>query len=57
MKVIGPLFLDDLQAELPRIRALSEGEKPTSRVSGEALGAHRIRSGVRLRQLPDHRLP
>ena len=53
-KVIEPLFLDDLRAEFRRLQA--RRDRPAE-VQGQARLAAALRPGVRLRQLPDHRLP
>ena len=59
LKVIEPLFLDDLRAELNRLRARKDSRRRAElRSLSEAAGRDEVlRSGLRLRQLPDHRLP
>jgi hypothetical protein len=57
LKVIGPLFLDELREELERIKARkTERKQDIGRVPEQADAADLPRSGVRLRQLPRHRL-
>ena len=59
LKVIEPLFLDDLRAEFRRLQARRDGRSMADlRKFRDKLGnAAALRSGVRLRQLPHHRLP
>ena len=59
LKVIGPLFLDDLRAEFERLkRRKDKRRRARTKVLSEAAWRDEVlRSGLRLRQFPDHRLP
>ena len=59
LKVIEPLFMDDLRAEFERLRSRRDSRRLAElhRVSGETRSAEVLRSGLRLRQLSDHCLP
>ena len=56
LKVIGPLFLDDLRAEFNRLRARKDKRRRrrTDSLSEAAWRDEVLRSGLWLRQFPDH---
>ena len=59
LKVIEPLFLDDLRAEFARLKARRDNRRRADLLRfQEKLGRLAVpRPGLRLRQLPHHRLP
>ena len=59
LKVIEPLFLDDLRAEFRAPEAPQGQPSPcgSAPLSAKARQPDLLRSGVRLRELPHHRLP
>ena len=59
LKVIGPLFLDDLRAEFNRLRARKDKRRRGELTAFQKrLGGMKFfDSGLWLRQFPDHRLP
>ena len=57
LKVIEPLFLDDLRAEFGHLKTLKRGRaKTASRISEQTRFTYVFRPRLRLRQFPDHRL-
>ena len=59
LKVIEPLFMDDLRAELKRVRMRRGRDRPggAPAVPGETPRSDVLRPGVRMRQLSHHCLP
>ena len=58
LKVIEPLFMDDLHAEFARLKSRRGSRRADLRRFQEKLGPATVsRSGLRLRQLPDYHLP